>query len=118
MSSPLSPVLWAFLPGQISHLLVPYLSSFLPGIFPPAPKNTQAYQRSYKLAYTLVVVGYLAYTFLSSSTSGPELQDWYAVLGVPVDVDDDGLKRAYRGLYVQSFRPARSLAFTLLLTLV
>ena len=92
-----SPLLWAFLPGQLSDLLVPFLSSALPGIFPRASKGTAAYQRNYRWAYSLLVVGYLAWTFGTSGNEG-QGHSWYAILGVPVDVDDDGLKRAFRKL--------------------
>jgi hypothetical protein len=96
--SPFSPVLWAFLPGQISQLLIPFLSSALPGFFPSAPKGSPGYQRNYKWAYTIVVVSYLVYTFASSTIGAQGLEDWYAVLGVSVDVDDEGLKKAFRAL--------------------
>ncbi|WVQ97459.1 hypothetical protein IAU59_004572 [Kwoniella sp. CBS 9459] len=92
-----TPLLWSFLPSQITHIALPYLSSSLPSIFPPAPKGTARYQKNYKLAFTGVICLYLAYTFVKDDGAGPG-ENWYALLGVPRDVDDDGLKRAYRSL--------------------
>lgn len=96
-ASPMSaftPLLWSILPSQLTHILIPYLSSFLPLLFPPSAKGTPGYQQNYRRAYTALVVGYLTYTFVASEG----VWDWYAILGVSKDVDDDGLKRAYRRL--------------------
>ncbi|WVF70456.1 hypothetical protein IAT40_005246 [Kwoniella sp. CBS 6097] len=92
-----TPLLWSFLPPQITHIILPYLSSSLPSIFPPAAKGTLRYHQNYKLAFTGVICLYLAYTFVKDDGAGPR-ENWYALLGVPRDVDDDGLKRAYRSL--------------------
>ncbi|WVR05890.1 hypothetical protein IAU60_002916 [Kwoniella sp. DSM 27419] len=96
----LSPLLWSFLPGQIAHAILPYLSTVLPGIFPSAPKGTSTYVQNYKLALTSVICLYLAWTFYAEneSTGAGASENWYKLLGVATDVDDDGLKRAFRSL--------------------
>ncbi|WWD09421.1 hypothetical protein V865_007545 [Kwoniella europaea PYCC6329] len=98
MSSLLTPFLWSFLPGQITHQLLPYLSSSLPGIFPPASRGSPTYLRNYRIAFTGVICTYLAYTFYTGETSQNIREDFYALLGVNKDVDEDGLKKAYRTL--------------------
>ncbi|ORY32270.1 DnaJ domain-containing protein [Naematelia encephala] len=101
MSALLTPVLWCFLPSQITHFILPHLSSNFPAIFPPAPRNSPSYARNYRLAFTGVVVLWLSWTFMREGSSRGEqvlVEDWYALLGVARDVDDDGLKRAFRTL--------------------
>ncbi|WWC58733.1 uncharacterized protein I303_101277 [Kwoniella dejecticola CBS 10117] len=98
MSTVLTPLLWSFLPGQISHQILPYLSSFLPGLFPPSPRDSPKYLRNYRIAFTGVVSLYLAYTLYKGEDTQSTAEDYYALLGVSTNVDDDGLKKAYRTL--------------------
>ncbi|WWD17878.1 hypothetical protein CI109_102322 [Kwoniella shandongensis] len=97
MSSLFTPLLWSFLPSQLTHTLLPYLSSYFPALLPAAPRNTSTYNRNYRLVFTGVVCVWLAYSFVTDEerTKG---EDWYSLLGVDVGVDDDGLKRAFRSL--------------------
>jgi hypothetical protein len=106
MSSLLTPLLYSLLPAQATNILLPYFTSNLPGLFP----KTQP-RRNYQIVYTLLVGGYLLYTLVSdyallgfgkagSGEGGEEVEDWYALLGVSRSVEEDGLKKAYRLLYV------------------
>ena len=97
MAAVLSPLLWSFLPNQITHIVLPYLSNSLPQIFPPALKGSEGYARNFRIASTGIISGWLLYSFLSEGSSGNQ-DDWYEILGVGKDVDDDGLKKAFRTL--------------------
>jgi hypothetical protein len=92
----LPALLWYFLPSQITHALLPHLSTHLPALFPPASRNTPAYARNYRHAYTALVIGYLAYTAWQAEKRWGD--DYYAVLGVSRGEGDDGLRRAFRSL--------------------
>jgi hypothetical protein len=92
----LAPLLWAFLPSQLTHLALPHLTRLYPSIFPPAPRGSPAYAERFKWSFSGIVVLYLAWSFLREGGDGGE--DWYALLGVNKEVDEDGLKRAFRTL--------------------
>ncbi|WWC86250.1 uncharacterized protein L201_001123 [Kwoniella dendrophila CBS 6074] len=98
MSSLLSPLLWSFLPAQITHQILPYLTQFVPAIFPAAPRGSPTYIRNYRIAFTGVICTYLAYTFYTNEKDKNIREDFYGLLGVSTDVDEDGLKKAYRNL--------------------
>lgn len=95
----LTPLLWSLIPSQITHVILPYLTQYLPGIFPPAPPGSPLAARNYRWAFTLVVVSYLAYSFAQGSGADG---DWYNLLGVSRDADDGEIKKAFRTLYVFS----------------
>ncbi|KAK8865933.1 hypothetical protein IAR55_001082 [Kwoniella newhampshirensis] len=97
MSSLFTPLLWSFLPSQLTHVLLPYLSSCVPALLPPSPRHTSTYVRNYRLVFTGVVCVWLAYSFFTDEDK-IKGDDWYALLGVGRDVDDDGLRRAFRSL--------------------
>ena len=60
---------------------------------PPQP-GTPEYVRHYRYTYAVVVIGYLLYTLVEGSRSMPP--NFYEVLHVPPDVDENGLKLAFR----------------------
>ena len=91
-----TPLLWSLLPSQITHLILPYLTHFLPFIFPPSPRGTPTYAYNYKCVFSLVVLGYLSYTFFLEREDRTE--DWYGLLGCDRGADDDTLKKAFRNL--------------------
>jgi hypothetical protein len=97
MSEYAAPLLWSFLPAQITAALLPTLSGLVPRLLPPAAPGTPGYARNFRLVITALVLGWLAYAFV---TDRPDEKggDWYDLLGVPVRVGDDGLKKAFRGL--------------------
>ncbi|KLT39069.1 DnaJ-domain-containing protein, partial [Cutaneotrichosporon oleaginosum] len=97
MSEYAAPLLWSFLPAQLTAALLPTLSGLAPRLLPPAPPGTPGYTRNFRRVITALVLGWLAYAFF---TDRPDEKggDWYDLLGVPVRVGEDGLKKAFRGL--------------------
>ncbi|BEJ16656.1 hypothetical protein CspHIS471_0600570 [Cutaneotrichosporon sp. HIS471] len=97
MSEYAAPLLWSFLPAQLTAALLPTLSGLAPGLLPPSPPGTPGYARNFRRVITALVLGWLAYAFI---TDRPDEKggDWYDLLGVPVRVGEDGLKKAFRGL--------------------
>jgi hypothetical protein len=108
MSSILTPFLYSLLPSQTTTLILPYLTTSFPSLFPPSQPGTPQYRRNYQITYTLLVGGYLGYTLINDLSLGVGMgrggggrvdgEDWYALLGVKRSVDEDGLKRAFRTL--------------------
>ncbi|TFK45057.1 hypothetical protein BDQ12DRAFT_642215 [Crucibulum laeve] len=83
---------WTFVPdfatGKILGLLAQYNL-----IKPYAPGSPQ-HRRNYAYTFAFVVLGYLLYTMVQSARAMPP--NFYQILGVSPDVDDNGLKIAFR----------------------
>lgn len=92
----LSPLLWAFLPPQLTQILLPYVSSTLPFLFPPSSPGTPGYRRNYRLLFTALVTLWLGYTFITQSEE--RSRSYYDVLGVSYGAGEAELKKAFRGL--------------------
>ncbi|KAK0493047.1 DnaJ-domain-containing protein [Armillaria luteobubalina] len=60
----------------------------------PPPPRTPLYVQHYRYTFAFVVLAYLLYNLVQSSNSVPP--NFYQILGVPHDVDDSGLKLAFR----------------------
>lgn len=99
MSYILTSFLASFLPSQITTAILPYLSANLPSIFPPAPRGSPRYLHNYRLVFTGVICIWQAYSFLKGGLGNDD--DWYRLLNVQVNADEDALKSAFRSLYVQ-----------------
>ncbi|WVO12963.1 hypothetical protein L204_100572 [Cryptococcus depauperatus] len=91
----LASALSSFLPGLLASNLLPLLSTNLPSLFPPAPKGSPTYIRNYRITFTGIIVIWQAYTLLREGIGEDE---WYSQLGVSSNVDDVGLKNAFRAL--------------------
>ncbi|KAK7036528.1 hypothetical protein VNI00_011725 [Paramarasmius palmivorus] len=68
------------------------------------PQNTEEYRRQYRYAYAVVVLGYLFYTLVDGARSME--YNYYEILGVPPDVDENGLKIAFRH-FARKYHPDR-----------
>lgn len=99
MSYILTSFLASFLPSQITTAILPYLSANLPAIFPPAPRGSPRYLHNYRLAFTGVICIWQGYSFLKDGLGNGD--DWYRLLNVQGNADEDALKSAFRTLYVQ-----------------
>ncbi|RSH90380.1 hypothetical protein EHS25_000985 [Saitozyma podzolica] len=104
--SAFAPLLWALLPSQLTHLALPYLTSSLPSLFPPAARGSPLYARNFRWAFSGIVVGYLALSFVREGGDGA-VEDWYALLGVNREADDETLRKAFRGLS-RTYHPDRA----------
>jgi hypothetical protein len=103
----ITPFLLTLLPSPLTHQLLPYLSAYLPYIFPPSPRGSIGYQKNYKHVFTLVIGAYLVWSFgwggagkADNGGSGDVDAggDWYSLLGVKRAAGDEELKRAFRTL--------------------
>jgi hypothetical protein len=95
MSSYLTPLMWSFLPGKITEIILPTLSSTFPALLPPAQRGSDPWRANYRRVLTAVVVLALAYNFATQAAGG---MDWYDLLGVGPRAGDDELRRAFRQL--------------------
>nr|KIR87229.1 hypothetical protein I308_02173 [Cryptococcus tetragattii IND107] len=96
MSYILTSFFASFLPSQITTAILPYLSANLPSIFPPAPKGSPRYLYNYRLAFTGVICIWQAYSFFKDGMGNED--DWYRLLSVQGNADEDALKSAFRTL--------------------
>ncbi|EIW72612.1 hypothetical protein TREMEDRAFT_19366, partial [Tremella mesenterica DSM 1558] len=93
----LAPLLLSLLPSQLTHLLLPRLTASFPALFPPSPRGSLIYARNYKLVFTLLVGSYVVWTFFVDGNV-EEGEEWYSLLEVKRDVDDEALRKAFRRL--------------------
>ena len=93
----LTPFVWAFLPSYLTKQLLPFLAATFPAYFPPAPAGSPQYAQNYRYTFTLIVGGYLLWSFINSGGLRPAA-DWYDLLGVQRTASEEQLKRAFRNL--------------------
>jgi len=98
MSPIASSLLWYFLPTQLTQAALPYLSSALPALLPPAAKGSPGYVSNFRKVYTALVIGYVLWTFAQTDLGWGE--DMYALLGVDRSAGDDSLRKAFRTMWV------------------
>lgn len=87
---------WSLIPDLATqHLLgiIHRFSSAYLHLVPPSP-GTPAYRRHYAYTFALVVLGYLLYNMIQTASNMPP--NFYEILGVGPDVDENGLKLAFR----------------------
>ena len=63
----------------------------------PAP-GSPVYARHYRRIRICLIVAYLFYTFYEASHVIRQKGDFYQLLGIPLDVDEKGIKRRFRRL--------------------
>jgi len=87
---------WYYIPNIVTKYALGFLHQFYANIFhiPPPQPGTLSYQRHYRCTYATVVLGYLLYNLVQGASSMPA--NFYEIMGVPSDVDESGLKTAFR----------------------
>ncbi|EEB94971.1 hypothetical protein MPER_06132, partial [Moniliophthora perniciosa FA553] len=68
------------------------------------PTNSPTYREHYRYAYAIVVLGYLFYTLVDGARSME--YNFYEILSVPPDADENGLKVAFRN-FARKYHPDR-----------
>lgn len=87
---------WYYVPNFVTKHALGFLHQFYANflhITPPQP-GTPAFRAHYRYIYAVVVLGYLLYNLIQGSSTLPA--NFYEVLGVYSDVDESGLKVAFR----------------------
>ncbi|KAK0222439.1 hypothetical protein EDD85DRAFT_779438 [Armillaria nabsnona] len=82
---------WSVLPDFATTYTLRFIHGHMKN--PPSPR-TPLYVQHYRYTFAFVVLAYLLYNLVQSSNSVPP--NFYQILGVPHDVDDNGLKLAFR----------------------
>jgi hypothetical protein len=87
---------WSFLPDFATRRLLPIIHSLSHTLFKHAPPDprTPHYLKHYRLTFAGVVLGFLLYNLIEASRAMPP--NFYEILGVGPDVDETGLKLAFR----------------------
>ena len=76
---------WSYIPDLITNILLRVLRRWLPK--PASPME-------YRITFSLVVLSYMIYNFVDALVTTPP--NFYELLNVPPEVDDSGLKMAFR----------------------
>ncbi len=85
---------WSFFPSFLANAaVVGYHRTFEPHSPRPQP-GTPKYAKQYRISYTTLALLYLLYTLVAAISTLPS--NYYEILGVDRDVDETGLKTAFR----------------------
>jgi hypothetical protein len=95
---------WTFVPDFATKHLLSIVYRTVPVIAPSQPGSAR-YQKHYAVAYGVVVISYLTYTLMQSSAAMPH--NFYEILGVRPDVDENGLKLAFRA-FAKRYHPDKA----------
>lgn len=98
---------WTIIPDLATRQLLSFTHKTLSNKFPrftqPAP-GTPGYRKHYAYTFAFVVLGYLFYNMVQSARALP--QNFYEILGVAPNVDENGLKIAFRQ-FAKKYHPDR-----------
>lgn len=99
---------WSLIPDLTAKYLLQFIYTTPPIHrllrLTPSPPNTPAYRRHYGVTFAFVVLGYLLYTLVDKAANAPP--NFYEILGVRNDVDEGGLKIAFRQ-FAKKYHPDR-----------
>ncbi|KAJ8093119.1 hypothetical protein PM082_020604 [Marasmius tenuissimus] len=97
---------WTFIPDFATKnglfMIHAYIFPIL-GLKAPTP-NSPTYRRHYQWTFAIVVLGYLFYTLFEGAMTMPP--NFYEILGVLPDVDENGLKVAFKR-FARKYHPDR-----------
>lgn len=87
---------WYYVPNFVTKHALGYLHLFYANLFhkPPPKPGSPEFRIHYRITYAIVVLGYLLYNLIQGSSTLPA--NFYQVLGVYSDVDEAGLRAAFR----------------------
>ncbi|KAF9523836.1 hypothetical protein CPB83DRAFT_798733, partial [Crepidotus variabilis] len=95
---------WTFIPDLATRNLLKFLYQRSPiRVAQPQPGSFQQ-RKHYIIVYSLVICGYMIWTIIQSSNNMPP--NFYEILGVRPDVDETGLKLAFRA-FAKKYHPDR-----------
>ncbi|EJT96929.1 hypothetical protein DACRYDRAFT_25366 [Dacryopinax primogenitus] len=94
-------VLWQVVPSLLTGLILRTLHYVLG----PPPARSRVAARQYQLVYTLIMIGFLGYTFIQAANNVPK--NWFQLCGADVDIEREGLNKAFRRFAVK-FHPDRA----------
>ncbi|KAF8331338.1 uncharacterized protein EI90DRAFT_1011016 [Cantharellus anzutake] len=87
---------WSFFPSFLANAaIVGYHRVFEPHLPRPRPGSPK-YAKQYRISFTILAILYLLYTLVAAVTTLPP--NYYEILGVNRDIDESGLKTAFRNL--------------------
>ncbi|KAJ8463778.1 hypothetical protein ONZ45_g17466 [Pleurotus djamor] len=97
---------WSIIPDFATKQALRFLNTFLATYFnvPVPPPGSPSYVKRYRLTLSFAIFSYLCYSLYQGSRSIEP--NFYEVLGVPVDVDEAGLKTAFKG-FARKYHPDR-----------
>lgn len=85
---------WSFFPSFLANAaVIGYHRTFERHLPRPQP-GTPKYAKQYRISFTILALLYLLYTLVAAITTLPP--NYYEILGVERDVDEAGLKTAFR----------------------
>jgi preprotein translocase subunit Sec63 len=94
---------WTFIPDFATNHLLNFVYRSFP-LTPPQPGSVR-YRKHYTIAYGVVIISYLTYTLVQTSSAMPP--NFYEILGVRPDVDENGLKLAFRA-FARRYHPDKA----------
>ena len=96
---------WWFLPDRLTTFALPFVHSLLRsrGYTPPTP-GSRPYITQLRHLYASIILLYLLYTLVSSILSTPP--NFFQLLGVSKDANDNDLKMAFRA-FARKYHPDR-----------
>lgn len=95
---------WTFIPDFAANHLLNIVYHSVPIITPPQ-RGSPEYRKNYALAYGVVIISYLMYILVQSSSAMPP--NFYEILSVRPDVDENGLKLAFRA-FARRYHPDKA----------
>jgi preprotein translocase subunit Sec63 len=96
---------WTFIPDFATRHLLNFIYHKSPvRIFSPTQPGSVQHRKHYAITFALVIFSYLGYTLYESASAMPP--NFYQILGVSPDVDENGLKLAFRA-FAKRYHPDR-----------